>query len=82
MLMDQLAATAGWNALFSVFILLFSVLTAWYSLQVVRWDVFLKNPKSRPAAVLRLLIAIVLGYQLAKFVNEYFAASMLIKGIW
>ncbi|MGB8956981.1 MAG: DUF1146 domain-containing protein [Tumebacillaceae bacterium] len=79
---QQLASNAGWTALFSLFILLVSVLIAWYALQVVRWDVFLKDAKSRPAAVLRLLIAVALGYQLAKFVNEYLMASLLIKGIF
>lgn len=79
---EQFAANAGWTALFSLIILLVSVLIAWYAMQVVRWDVFLKDAKSRPAAVLRLLIAVALGYQLAQFVNEYFMASQLIKGIF
>ena len=79
---EQLAANAGWTALFSLFILLVSVLIAWYALQAVRWDVFLKDSKSRPAAVLRLLLAVALGYQLARFVNEYLTASLLIKGIF
>ena len=74
---QQLATNAGWTALYSLFILLVSVLIAWYALQVVRWDVFLKDAKSRPAAVLRLLIAVAHGYQLAKFVNEYLTASLL-----
>ena len=79
---EQFAANAGWTALFSLIILLVSVLIAWYALQVVRWDVFLKDAKIRPAAVLRLLIAVALGYQLAQFVNEYLMASQLIKGIF
>lgn len=79
---QQIATNAGWTALFSMVILLVSVLIAWYALQVVRWDIFLKDAKSRPAAVLRLLIAVALGYQLAKFVNEYLTASLLIHGIF
>ncbi|ASS73866.1 hypothetical protein CIG75_02010 [Tumebacillus algifaecis] len=69
----------GWISLFNLAFLIFGVLIAWYALQVVRWEVFLKEAKGRPAAVLRLLVAILLGYQLAKFANEYMMSTMMLK---
>jgi uncharacterized integral membrane protein (TIGR02327 family) len=70
---------SSWTAIFNLVFLLFGVVIAWYALGVVRWDVFLKNAKSRPAALLRLLLAITLGYQLARFVSEYLVASSMIR---
>jgi uncharacterized integral membrane protein (TIGR02327 family) len=67
------------TAIFNLVFLLFGILIAWYALSEVRWDIFLKNPKSRPAAVLRLLIAIMLGYQLSRFMGEYLLATSMLR---
>jgi uncharacterized membrane protein YwzB len=72
----------GFMSLFNLAFLIFGVLIAWYALQVVRWEVFLNDAKSRPAAVLRLLLAILLGYQLARFANEYMMSTMMLKQIF
>jgi uncharacterized membrane protein YwzB len=72
----------GLMSLFNLAFLIFGVLIAWYALQVVRWEVFLNDAKSRPAAVLRLLLAILLGYQLARFANEYMMSTMMLKQIF
>jgi uncharacterized membrane protein YwzB len=79
MFMGSALASAGMISIFNLVFLLFSVLIAWYALKVVRWDVFLKDPKSRPAAVLRLLLAILLGHALASFLNEYLLASTMLR---
>jgi uncharacterized integral membrane protein (TIGR02327 family) len=70
---------SAWTAIFNLAFLLFGVVIAWYALGAVRWDVFLKNAKSRPAAVLRLLLAIALGYQLARFMGEYLVATSMLR---
>ncbi|MGZ4107982.1 MAG: DUF1146 family protein [Tumebacillaceae bacterium] len=79
MFLGSLGSSAAFPAVMNMVFLLFSVLIAWYALKVVRWDVFLKDPKSRPAAVLRLLVAILLGHALASFLNEYLMASMMLR---
>ncbi|MCX7569534.1 DUF1146 domain-containing protein [Tumebacillus sp. DT12] len=66
-------------AVFNLIFLLFGVMIAWYALSAVRWEVFLKDAKSKPAAVLRLLVAILLGYQLSRFLNEYLLATSLLR---
>ncbi|KEO83325.1 DUF1146 family protein [Tumebacillus flagellatus] len=80
--LEQVAAEVGWMAGLNMVLLLVGVLIAWYSLQAVRWDVFLKKPKGRPAAVLRLLISIALGYFLMKFVSDYISLSSMLKHIF
>ncbi|MFD2170178.1 DUF1146 family protein [Tumebacillus lipolyticus] len=72
----------GMVSLFNLAFLIFGVVIAWYALQAVRWDVFLKDAKGRPASVLRLLIAILLGYQLARFANEYMMSTLTLKQIF
>jgi len=71
--------STGIMGVINMVLLLFGVLISWYALQIVRWEVFLKDAKSRPAAVLRLLFAITLGYQLARFVSEYMMATTMLK---
>lgn len=80
--LDQVATEAGWTAGLNMILLLFGVLIAWYALQAVRWDKVLKNPKSRPAAVLRLLLAVALGYLLMKFVSDYLLMSSMLKQLF
>jgi uncharacterized integral membrane protein (TIGR02327 family) len=80
--LEGVATQVGWTAGLNMVLLLFGVLIAWYSLQAVRWDVFLKNPKSRPAAVLRLLLSITLGYSLMKFVSDYVMMSSMLKHLF
>jgi uncharacterized integral membrane protein (TIGR02327 family) len=71
--------TTGTMALINMVLLLFGVLISWYALQIVRWEVFVRDAKSRPAAVLRLLLAITLGYQLARFISEYMLSTTMLK---
>jgi uncharacterized integral membrane protein (TIGR02327 family) len=76
------APNPGWLALFQLLIMLAGIVIAWYSLQVVRWEVFLKDAKSRPAAVLRLLLAILIGYELSRFAGDYLLHSLSIRQIF
>lgn len=80
--LEQAATEVGWTAGLNMVLLLVGVLIAWYSLQEVRWDVFLKNPKGRPAAVLRLLLSVALGYFLMKFVSDYLTLSSMLKSLF
>lgn len=47
---------------------------AWWALQAFRFDLFVKNPKSTQAALLKVLVAIALGHLLARFFIDYFGA--------
>ncbi|MBL0385456.1 DUF1146 domain-containing protein [Tumebacillus sp. ITR2] len=80
--LEQVATDVGWMAGLNMVLLLFGILIAWYSLQAVRWDVFVKDPKGRPAAVLRLLLSVTLGYSLMKFVSDYVSLSSMLKHLF
>lgn len=75
-------AGLGWMGLLNIGFLLFGVLIAWFALNTVRWEVFLKEPKGRQAAVLRLLIAVAIGYLLSRFLSDYVMATMMIRQLF
>ncbi|HEU4964753.1 MAG TPA: DUF1146 domain-containing protein [Bacilli bacterium] len=72
----------GWMALLNLCFLLFGVLIAWFALTNVRWEVFLKAAKTRQAAVLRLLVAVALGYLLARFLSDYVTSTMMMRQLF
>ncbi|WP_059104127.1 DUF1146 family protein [Shouchella shacheensis] len=51
---------------------------AWWALQAFRFDLFVKNPKSRQAVLLKVLVTLALGYMIASFFLDYlYSARML-----
>lgn len=58
------------------------ILLAWWCLQEFRFDLFLKRPLSPQGKLLRVLIAVVLGYQFAKFILDYLEWSSVFQIRW
>lgn len=69
----------GLSALFNIIVVLAGILLAWWALQDFRLDVFLKNPTQARARVIRLMLAVALGYLFAKFIIEYAVWSSMLK---
>ncbi|MDP5276842.1 DUF1146 family protein [Chengkuizengella axinellae] len=65
----------------NIFIVLFSILLCWRVLQSFRFDVFMKNPNSIEAKLLKVIITIVIGYQLGSFIIDYYDWSQAIRYI-
>jgi len=57
-------------------IYLVSIGVCWWALQELRFDIFLKRPKSRAAKLLQLLLAIALGYGVGSFFTHYLDLSV------
>lgn len=55
---------------------------AWWGLQQFRFDLFLRNPRSLPARLLMLFIAVALGYTVASFFISYFNWTLMFKGMF
>jgi uncharacterized integral membrane protein (TIGR02327 family) len=55
---------------------------SWWALQQFRFDLFVKQPRSAPAKMLQVLLSIALGYQIARFVLDYYNWSTLLKGMF
>lgn len=69
----------GFVGLFSIIVVLLSVLFIWILLSEVKWEAFLKNPHSPKARMLQIIIAIVLGYLFAGFILQYFGFSTMLQ---
>jgi uncharacterized integral membrane protein (TIGR02327 family) len=82
--MDQWSVTEkmiGYNSamnLIEIVIYLVAIGISWWALQEVRFDVFLKRPKSRAAKLLQLLLSIALGYGVGGFLTHYVNLSVRI----
>lgn len=71
--------SVGISGMYNIFVTLLSIGLSWWCLQIVNFDVLLKNAKSGQAKVLQIILSVVLGYHLAKFVIDYTYWSSMIK---
>lgn len=59
-----------------IIIYLIAIGLAWWGLQEVRFDVFLRRPKSPAAKMLQIFIAIAIGSNVAGFLLNYLGLSV------
>ncbi len=69
----------GLSGLVSIVTVLFCIALSWWAMQTFRFDLFVKNPKSPQAILLQVFLSIIIGYQIAKFITDYFQWAMLLK---
>jgi uncharacterized membrane protein YwzB len=70
------------DSLMNISIVVICIGLSWWGLQQVRFDLFLKRPKSSPGIFLQILLSIALGSEVARFIIEYFNWSSLLKGMF
>lgn len=76
-----LPVQTGAQAIAYLIVLLACILLAWWALTAFRLDAFLREPKSLRARMLQLIIAVVIGYNLAKFLMDYAHFASLMRWI-
>jgi uncharacterized integral membrane protein (TIGR02327 family) len=69
------------QAISYMIVLLMCILLTWWALQAFRFDIFLREPKSFKARMLQLIIAVVIGYNLARFLMDYAHFASLLKWV-
>lgn len=79
---SDLMSSVGWNGVLAIFIVLGCILVAWIVLQEVNFDKITRNPRSPKARVLQLLIAIVLGHALSRFILDYWSWTGAVKWLF
>ncbi|WP_010278978.1 DUF1146 family protein [Paenibacillus senegalensis] len=70
------------NGLIYIVVVLVCVATAWWALQQFKLDLFVKNPRSAQSKVLQVLLSLALGYQVARFIIDYFNWSAMLTGLF
>lgn len=76
---SSLPVTVGLYGLLQLAVYLLAIAIAWYALGSVRWDLFLRDYRGGPARMLRLILAIALGFVVGQFFLQYLSASLLLK---
>lgn len=80
--MESVENSLALSGLAYITIVLISIFVSWWCLQQFRFDLFLKQPKSAPAKVLQIILSIVLGYEVARFIIDYFNWTQLLQGMF
>lgn len=78
-LYNDIQTSAGVTGLFSIVIVLLSIIFVWMLLQEVKWDTFFRFPRSPKARLFQVLMAIILGNLFAKFILEYWGYTVMLK---
>lgn len=69
----------GMTGLFSIIIVILSIIFVWFVIQEVKWDTFFRFPRSPKARMFQVVVAIIMGHLLAKFILEYWGYTVLLK---
>nr|WP_270172668.1 DUF1146 family protein [Paenibacillus sp. SYP-B4298] len=67
----SIGTAVGINGLIAIAITLLSIIFAWYVVQELKLEAFLKRPRSAQARMLQVLLAVVLGHGFARFFLDY-----------
>ncbi|MFC5985524.1 DUF1146 family protein [Marinicrinis lubricantis] len=68
---ESLRNEAAQTGMIYITVNLISIALCWWCLQTFRFDLFVKQPKSGQAKMLQVILAVILGYQLAQFILSY-----------
>ncbi|MEO3947228.1 DUF1146 family protein [Gorillibacterium sp. CAU 1737] len=79
---DWIARSLAVGSLTSLITMLVCIVVAWIALDQVKFDRIIKEPKSFKAGLLRLLLAIVIGYEVGRFFTDYISWSSGLKGFF
>lgn len=66
-MVENVGTTIGLNGLISIVVTLLSITFAWYVIQDLKLDAFLKRPRAPQARMLQILLAVVLGHGFSRF---------------
>lgn len=76
---DSLYQAAGLSGLIQIILSLMCISVSWWALRTVRFDLWLKSVRSPQAVMLQMILSVVLGYQLARFLYDYANWSSMLK---
>ena len=75
--MNQVANISG--SLTAILVCLICIGVAWWSLQHLKLELIIKQPKGPQGRLLQLLLAIVLGKFVADFILEYLGYTHMLR---
>jgi len=76
---NNLVGSLGVTGLISMIVSLACIGLSWWALQNLKLDLFIRFPKSPQGKLLHLLLAIILGHFVARFLLDYLNWSQMLK---
>ncbi len=70
------------SSMLSIILTMIAIGFAWWGLQSVRFDIFLKKPDGPQAKGLQIILSIALGYQFAQFFLDYLGWSIQLRNLF
>ncbi|WP_342553073.1 DUF1146 family protein [Paenibacillus sp. FSL R7-0652] len=81
-LANQVNQTLSTNSLISIVVSLICIAITWWSLQHLKLELVIRQPKSAQGRLLHLLIAIILGHAVAGFVIDYLSWTQMLRNLF
>lgn len=72
----------AYTSLLAITISIFCIAITWWSLQALKFDKLMNRPKGSQAKALQIILSVVIGYQLAKFLIDYLSWSTNLKSLF
>jgi uncharacterized integral membrane protein (TIGR02327 family) len=79
---QQMNASMGMNGMLNIFITLICIGCSWWAIQELQLEKILKRSRSVQSKLLQILLSIALGYQVARFIVDYFHWSTWFSGMF
>ncbi|MDQ0061990.1 DUF1146 domain-containing protein [Paenibacillus harenae] len=76
---DEAQRMTGITGLFSIIVVLVSIMLVWTLLQEVKWETFFKHPRNAKARMFQVVVAVILGHLFAKFILEYWSFTTMLR---
>jgi len=72
----------AYTGLLGIVLTIICIGLSWWAIQAFRFDLFTANPKGPQAKALQIILAVVLGYQLASFLLDYFGWTVNLRNFF
>ncbi|MBP1936695.1 putative integral membrane protein (TIGR02327 family) [Paenibacillus sediminis] len=76
---NSVSASVSVQGLVAIIISLICIALAWWALQNLKLDVIIRHPQSSQGKMLHLLLAIIIGSLVARFVMDYWGWTQGLK---
>ncbi|WP_128896212.1 DUF1146 family protein [Longirhabdus pacifica] len=77
---DMLKTKMAQDGITFIIVTLLCIVISWWSLQAVKFEKFLRYPKSAQAKLLQVILACVIGYLFSRLLLDYSTWAFNIRG--
>ncbi|MFD0617340.1 MULTISPECIES: DUF1146 family protein [Paenibacillus] len=79
---DSMTSLVGLSGLVGIIVTLGCIGLAWWALQAVKFDLFLRNAKGPQGKLLHVFLSVIIGHWVSEFVLQYWEWTQRLKGLF